>query len=34
MKDGKDHGSWVMLKTQCKHKKLGAFDKNYNFGQI
>ena len=28
MTSGKDHGSWVMLQTQCKHKKLGLFDKN------
>ena len=31
---GKDHGSWTMLQTQYKHKKLGPFDKNCNFGQF
>ena len=25
------HGSWVMLQTQCKHKKLGPFGKKMQF---
>ena len=34
MTSGKDHGSWIMLQTQYKHKELGPFDKKINFGHF
>ena len=32
--NGRSHGFWFTLKTQCKHKKLGPFSKKCNFGHI